>query len=92
MYKESYHNTTGETGQTFISFNEGALTQEQVVFEVFKKVGKACWFEIKNHLPDMNESSLKRSITNLKVKGLLFKTSDKVIGTAGKPCFKYQLC
>lgn len=45
-------------------------------------------------LPDMNEDSLKRSLSNLKTKGLIVKDTDKsnlVTGPHGKRCHRYVL-
>lgn len=89
----SFYNTINAKGAQLDAFESIANTQEQKVIEVFRKHNKVsfAWFEIQNILSDIPEISIKRAITNLKTKGKLFKTSDMVTGSYGKPCHKYQL-
>lgn len=89
----SYYNTTNESGQTLISFESKASNQEKTVLEVFYTYCRPlCWSEVQRLLPiNMNEISIKRSLSTLKTKGVLGKTSEKVMGIYGKPNYKYQL-
>jgi len=88
-----FYNTISTKGQTLINFSSKAQSQEDLILTVFKmSLRPLAWFEVKNLLiEDMNDCSIKRSITNLKTKGILAKTSDMIQGTAGKPVHKYKL-
>jgi hypothetical protein len=88
-----YYNTTNETGQTLLSFEASARSQEETVLNVFKTYSRPfSWSEVKSFLPvDMNEVSIKRSITNLFKAGHLQKTDEKVKGIYGKNCYRYKL-
>lgn len=88
----SFHNTIESVGVERLKFESDAKSQEQLVYELYcsKKVRMA-WFEVKGFLGDMNECSIKRCLTNLKTKGMLYKTGFKVLGTQGKPCYQYEL-
>lgn len=87
-----FFNTINSVGSELKKFEQDAKSQEDLVFELFrlKKVAMA-WFQVQGFLEDMNRESLKRSLTNLKTKGKLIKTKNKVTGTAGKPCYQYIL-
>jgi len=88
----SYHNTTSVTGQTLIEFETKAKSQDEQVLDVFKSINQPlAWFEVAGFLKGMNEISLKRSITNLKNKGLLYRTQVLVTSVYGKPSHKYVL-
>jgi hypothetical protein len=89
----SHFNTTHETGQTLISFEAKAVNQESTVLEVFYTYCRPLtWSEVQRLLPtNMNEISIKRSLSVLKNKRILEKTSEKVQGIYGRPNFKYKL-
>lgn len=89
----SYYNTTNETGQTLIDFTSKAKSQEEIILEFFtnNRMESFTWSEISNVFPNMNECSLKRSITNLKNDSKLIKTDEKGISKYGKPSYKYKL-
>jgi len=89
----SFYNTINVSGQQLIDYEESAQTQEEQILKIFLRHSKVsfAWFEIKNILNEIPEISIKRSITNLKTKGKLIKTTDKVTGSYGKPCYKYKL-
>lgn len=86
----SFYNTIDEIVR-LREFEASAKSQEDMVLEVFKKFKELAWFQVAGFLPDMNEVSLKRSMSNLKKKGLLFKTDIKVLGIYGKNTHKYRL-
>lgn len=88
----SFHNTISSVGSELQKFESDAKSQDEQVLEVFKKHSELAWFEVQSYLPDMNEVSLKRSITNLKNKGKLEKTKELVMGIYGKQTHKYKLC
>jgi hypothetical protein len=93
MYRESFHNTIEETGQTLLQFEAEALTQENLVMEIFRRVNRPlAWGEVRGLLPgDMHEVSIKRSITNLANRGTLKKTGERVMGPYGKQTHGYAL-
>lgn len=88
----SFFNTNKESGPVLEKSHSDAKSQEDVIYELYlgKKLNMA-WFEVKSFLPDFNECSIKRSITNLKNKGKLIKTTDLVMGIHGKSNHKYKL-
>lgn len=87
-----YFNTTGQTGQVLIDFEQRAESLEKKVLKVFEKENKPmAWHEVKAILPDANEVSLKRSISNLKNRFKLEKTSELVNSIYGVPAHRYKL-
>jgi len=90
----SFHNTIQADDQLALHFEAEALTQEEKVLGVFKFLNRPlAWFEVSKML-EMNECSLKRSITNLCSKGELVKDTQKsnmVAGPSGKACHRYQI-
>lgn len=88
-----FYNTTNEKGQILLDFTEKAISQEQQVLQVFQNnPGKQfTWTDVQNHLPQINEISLKRSITDLKNDNLLIKTNEKGTSKYGRPAYKYML-
>ena len=88
-----YFNSTNETGQTLLSFTDKANNQEGIILDVFNTYFRPLtWSDVQRLLPvSMNEISIKRSISCLKKKGILEKTSEKEIGIYGKPNYKYKL-
>lgn len=88
----SFFNTIQSNPQTLIQFEAEAQSQESLVAEVYRTVKKPmAWFEVLGFLQDMNPVSLKRSITNLKTKGVLFKTNEMICGPFGKNVHRYAL-
>lgn len=89
----SHYNTTNESGQTLITFESKAQNQENSVLEVFYTYCRPLtWSDVQRLLTvNMNEISIKRSLSTLKSRGVLEKTSEKVMGVYGKPNFKYKL-
>lgn len=90
----SYHNTTNQHGQTLICFEAKAKSQEETVYEVFKTNPDKgfSWSECKQMLKsDINECSLKRSITNLKNSFKISKTNELVMSACGRPAHRYKL-
>ncbi len=89
----SHYNTTNESGQTLMNFESKAKTQERTILELFEFfVRPLAWFEVQRLLvEDMNECSIKRSLSNLKAEGKLLKTEEKAIGNTGRPSYKYKL-
>jgi hypothetical protein len=75
----AYHKTTNIPDQLVIVYTEDALKQEAAVMEVMRMVRRAAFFEVQNHLPDMNRESLKRALSNL---------SRRIIGPNGETKIK----
>lgn len=90
-----FFNSIQADEQLLIVFDAGAKSQEELVLEVFNAQKCAlAWWQVAAYLPDMNECSLKRSLSNLASKGKLVKDTDKsrmVVGLSGKPCHVYSL-
>lgn len=89
----TYYNTTNQKGQILIDFTAKAVSQEDLIYKFFTehKNSSFTWTEVQKHFPDMNEISLKRSITDLKNDGKLIKTSEKGVSKYGRPSCKYKL-
>lgn len=91
QYEFSFHDTIDSSVEEFKKFEADAKSQDEMVLEVFKKHSELAWFEVQAFLPEMNEVSLKRSLSNLKNKGTLSLNDELVMGTKGKPVHKYKL-
>ena len=94
MYGTAYHNTNQVEPQLAIHFEAMALTQDDLILEVYRKHNKPmAWGEVRGCLPnDMHEGSIKRAITNLANRGQLMKCEkDLVIGPYGKQTHRYKL-
>lgn len=104
MPSTSFHNSIHEQGQVLIDFEAAAENQEDLILDVFKATKKPmAWFEVRQHMWfEMNECSLKRSLTNLCSEKRnskdelirsqkLLKTAIKVMGPHGKNCYRYSL-
>lgn len=88
----TYFNTTHETGQTLLNFENKGLRLQDTIYQIFQREQKAMvWSDVQMLIPDANECSLKRSITNLKTEGKLIKTTDKAISKYNKPAYRYKL-
>lgn len=89
----NFYNTTNEKGQTLIDFTAKAKTGDEMVLEYFLGHPDECitWSELSIKFPDMNEVSLKRSLSNLKNAGKLVKTDEKGVSKYGRPAKKYKL-
>lgn len=89
-----FFDTIQTTPDLFTVYNEQAKTQSDMVLECFHVNGRMAWFEVHAMIPDMNEISLKRSLSNLQERGLIVKDTDKsnmVLSHFGKPCHRYYL-
>lgn len=88
----SFYNTTKEEGQLLLLFEAKAKTLEKIVLEIYQMYQKPLtWSEVHTIIPEANQCSLKRSITNLKTSGKLEKTKEKGLSIYGKPSYKYRL-
>lgn len=87
-----YYNTTHQTGQVLIDFENRSESLEKKVLKIFEKENKAMtWSEVKALIPEANECSLKRSISNLKNRFKLEKTSELVLSIYNVPSHRYKL-
>ena len=93
----SYYNTTNENGATLKESTEKAKTQEESVLEYFKNhdqlgiTPERCLRHFKimesltsNRWANTPITSIRRSFSNLKNKGLIEKTDNTVKGDYGK--------
>lgn len=100
---QPFYNTIEAEGQVLINFESAALSQEDLVLAVFHETKRPlAWFEITFYLPEIDQCSIKRCLTNLtntrydrngmiiKTKKLV-KTGELIKGLKGKPCHKYRL-
>lgn len=89
---KSHHNSTRESGQLLLQYEYVAISLERIVLEIYRKYNVPLnWSELHLIIPNANEVSLKRSITNLKTSGHLEKTKEKGISIYGRPAFKYKI-
>lgn len=84
----SYHNTTNINSNQVELFEKKAVTQDQAVWAVFVATDRpltasdVILFFVGKNWPI---TSIRRSMTNLKKKGLLIKTNQTKIGEYGAP-------
>jgi hypothetical protein len=100
---QPFYNTTNAEGQALLNFESAAISQEEMVLQVYTMVKRPlAWFEVLAYMPHIDQCSLKRCLTNLtnnrydkegfivKEKKLV-KTDEMITGLKGKPCHKYKL-
>lgn len=89
----SYHNTTKESGQLLMTFEQSAQTQDELVLWIFKYENRPlAWPEVMAYMPaNTCEGSVKRGITNNKNAGHLEVTDQKILSHYNRPCFRYKL-
>lgn len=93
LFSHSYHNTTDSKGKELDIYEGKAKAIEKKVYELFlanPDTGMN-WSEVMAKMGKVNESSLKRSLTNLKNRFLLIKTSEMVLSSEGAPAHRYKL-
>lgn len=75
MKKQSYHNTTNESGDQLEMFENKANKQETVILSMFRRTGKMTASECFRLYPDQSIpiTSVRRGITNLMKAGFLIK-------------------
>lgn len=87
-----YYNTTGQSGQYLLQLEGKAKSLEYIVLKIFERENRPMtWSEVKALIPEANEVSLKRSISNLKNRFKLEKTSELVNSIYGVPAHRYKL-
>jgi hypothetical protein len=98
----AFHNSCKANGQYLLDFEAAARSQEALIMEVFNKHRvPMAYFEVAANV-NMNECSLKRSLTNLcndrktkagvvTRKAMLRITHVQVMGPEGKACHRYEL-
>lgn len=87
-----YYNTTNQTGQYLLDLENRSESLEKKVLKIFEKENRSMtWSEVKALIPEANEVSLKRSISNLKNRFKLEKTSELVNSIYGVPAHRYKL-
>lgn len=97
MFRESFFNTTGESGQMLMSFTNTADAQDIIVLELFQDSPDSsftAWealkkLEAKGH--SYLITSVRRAITTLTKQGVLVNTGVKVIEIKGRPNCKFKL-
>jgi hypothetical protein len=97
MLRDSFYNTTSETGQTLIDFTNKAGAQDIIILDFFQvNKGKSftAW-EVTDKLKEQGHeilfTSVRRSITTLSKSFLVRNTGEKVIGKYNRPCLKWTL-
>ena len=99
-----YYNTNNESGKTLNESREKALTQDEMVLDYFKKhsaLGATPervlrHFQIietlsSNRWANTPITSVRRSFSNLKNKGLIEKSEDMIKGDYGKMIHLWKL-
>lgn len=102
--QNSYHNTNRESGSKLKESRSKALTQDEAVLEYFQSYNNLGTtpervlrhFQITERLKDnrwhnVPITSLRRSFSNLKRKGLIYKTDVMVKGDYGKLVHVWKL-
>lgn len=81
-----YYNTTNETGQMLINFQNEASKQEFRVLDLFKKKKYLSPSQAWKHFESegIPLTSIRRAITNLTNDGFVVKTEQKVKGLFGR--------
>lgn len=95
MRENNFYNTTHLKGEELITEQGNAKTLQNKVLKLFQSEPKKSfiWSDIWNMLGKdvTNESSVKRSITNLMKDGLLYKTKCTKKSIYGKTSYMYIL-
>ena len=102
---KAFHNTTNEVGETLAQSTSKALTQDECVlayfhnydnlgatpervlrhFKIMEKLSKNRWSKTPI-------TSMRRSFSNLKQRGLIYKTDLMIMGDYGKEVTVWKLC
>ena len=88
-----YYNTNQLKNEDLAKSIEKCKGQEKIIYEFFLNNLDTgyCWSEVRDRIGvDINACSLKRAITNLKIKGFLIKTEDRVISSDGGWSHRYK--
>ena len=101
---KAYHNTTNEVGATLAQSTSKALTQDECVLAYFKEYDNLGatpervlrHFQIMEKLSENRWSktpitSMRRSFSNLKQRGLIYKTDLMIMGDYGKEIHVWKL-
>lgn len=93
-----HHNTTNESGQLLMEYQEQAKTQEEAIFRIFQHRPDQMLtpFEVKNILDFITQNdtpitSVRRALTDLTSEGKLRRTKSKVIEKYNRPNFFWML-
>ena len=90
-----YYNTTNEKEMELETARDNTKKQDNRVFAVFSAHGKAAvlspWTVKEVMNTDAPITSIRRSINTLTNKGHLTKTTVKIMGPYGRPCFCWRL-
>jgi hypothetical protein len=88
-----FHNSIQESGQQLLNFESSAIAQEKIVLQLLSNIKCGAFFEVQNHLPDIHQDSLKRSLSNLAKEGKIVKDTVKanmvLNPKTGKKCHRY---
>lgn len=94
--RESFHNTTNESGATLVKSESAAKSQEENIYKYFhasphhKYTAEDVW---RNVYPDQKTplTSVRRAMSNLTEEKKLYRTGEFVIGMYGKKISLYKL-
>ena len=90
----SFYNTIHAEKQMLMMFDIQAQALEIRIEEIFKGYPNDgfTWFEVKSMLEGtVHEGSVKRAITDLKTRGVVYKTDVMVLSPYKKPAHRYKL-
>ena len=97
LFLHAHHETVKLQGSEKTEATQKAIKQDEIVLSVFKQhpTTAFAWFEIwpqAQTLIEIGEVSLKRALTNLKVRGELVRIKTmRVLSPSGGICNKYAL-
>jgi len=91
----TYYNTTNESGQILLDFNDKAIGLEKKILNIFRKYPgkKMTPFEVLSINGNINIpiTSVRRAMSNLTKEDLLEKTNEKKPGRYGRPNYCWQI-
>lgn len=92
--RDSFYNTTNETGEDLKEHRERAISQEEAIESLYRShpdraIGP--WQVEKLIEGEWPITSIRRAITNLTKRGVLVKTDHKRRGRHGRPEYMWQL-
>ena len=92
MESISYHNTTSQDSDFVVKSRIKNKTQEEIVFEIFKRFKKLSASEVLEEFPkNVPLTSIRRAMSNLQYENKLRKLSEKREGLYGAPEHYYAV-
>ncbi len=87
-----HYNTNLLSGEDLKAATVKTESQKERIYNLFKSVKQPMnWCDVKAVFVDMNENSIRRSMSDLKNEFKLIKTDIKELSIYNAPCYKYKL-